>query len=354
MAPGEGAPRRSPRRRGTLKGTPDGVTSEYGGSSPQQRQGVRSVLRMETLEASTVFRRLRDDLSIHRAREDFGDQLSTTSATCNRRIPLTCAIHQRIHNRINGYLPPCAFLRWIPETTLVATASQQLSLRHCFRPPLNPQESSEVPHQHRNMENFAMDPLIYIPRGGILIDGGGPHRKKRSVVSICGQHVKKNEDMAIANCDDNFTALERHEFLLLIHHHLTQGMKRIFHQTEETHTPLMGRFIQGNLLGYSSGLTTKCYKYHSTTLLCQIKRKRQSTSLESRWLTSRRNRKADDENRKGKAASSSATAIGKAILPERPTLQDFMNVSLDNDDGISNQLAKVNASNAGDASNEPN
>ncbi|KAG8085036.1 hypothetical protein GUJ93_ZPchr0010g10373 [Zizania palustris] len=73
------------------------------------------------------------------------------------------------------------------------------------------------------MANFPMDPLIYVPRGGVLIDGGGALRKMRCVVMLSGQHVKKNEDLAIANCDEAFTALERHEFLLLIHHHLTHA-----------------------------------------------------------------------------------------------------------------------------------
>ncbi|KAG8048167.1 hypothetical protein GUJ93_ZPchr0008g13871 [Zizania palustris] len=72
------------------------------------------------------------------------------------------------------------------------------------------------------MANFPLDPLVYVPRGGVLIDGGGALRKRRNVVSLSGQHMHKHEDLAIALCDDNFTALERHEFLMLVHHHLTQ------------------------------------------------------------------------------------------------------------------------------------
>ncbi|KAG8081310.1 hypothetical protein GUJ93_ZPchr0007g4543 [Zizania palustris] len=73
------------------------------------------------------------------------------------------------------------------------------------------------------MANFPIDLIMYVPRGGVLIDGGGPLRKSKCVVTLSGQHVKKNEDMAIAICDEAFTALERHEFLLHMHHHITQG-----------------------------------------------------------------------------------------------------------------------------------
>ncbi|KAG8059683.1 hypothetical protein GUJ93_ZPchr0002g24853 [Zizania palustris] len=58
-------------------------------------------------------------------------------------------------------------------------------------------------------------------RGGVLSDGGGELRKRCTVVSLSGQQIKKNEDLAIALCDDHFDALERQEFLQLIHHHLT-------------------------------------------------------------------------------------------------------------------------------------
>ncbi|KAG8063118.1 hypothetical protein GUJ93_ZPchr0003g17841 [Zizania palustris] len=75
------------------------------------------------------------------------------------------------------------------------------------------------------MANFPMDPLAYVPRGGVLLDGGGELRKARNFVSLAGQHIRLNEDLAIANCDLNLTALERHEFLMLIHHHLTQVLR---------------------------------------------------------------------------------------------------------------------------------
>ncbi|KAG8074242.1 hypothetical protein GUJ93_ZPchr0006g42637 [Zizania palustris] len=299
-----------------------------------------------------------------------------------------------------------------------------------------------------------MDPLIYIPRGGTLIDRGGPHRKKRSVVSICGQHVKKNEEMAIAICEDNFTAWERHEFLMLIHHHLTQEMRRTFRLMAATHTPLMEKYFQVNQLGFSSGWTINCFRclftpppfmsmrlrmniysvsqwlkkdsgtnglsLQSTTCLRCPKLRRSSAlrfrSVQNamqeivpiplppaspprppiRFFYSRRNRKAEDEIKKGKSVISPASAIastsnagkGKETLPLRPTLQDFMNVSIDNgkqyselsfgqinfaathycgltakqvtvanlmtDDATNNMLLTVRASPTGDASNALN
>ncbi|KAG8055945.1 hypothetical protein GUJ93_ZPchr0001g30415 [Zizania palustris] len=69
------------------------------------------------------------------------------------------------------------------------------------------------------------DPLAYVPRGGVLLDGGGELRKVRNVVALSGQHIRKNEDLAIANCEEFLTAVERHEFLLMIHHHLTQVLR---------------------------------------------------------------------------------------------------------------------------------
>ncbi|KAG8091515.1 hypothetical protein GUJ93_ZPchr0012g18786 [Zizania palustris] len=87
-------------------------------------------------------------------------------------------------------------------------------------------------------------------------------------------------------------------------------------------------------------------------------------------------------------ASTSKGGKGKGVMPDKPTLHDFMNVSLDNgkqicalsfgqinhaathycgltaqqvtltklmaDDGINNQLAKANASTTGDENNEIN
>ncbi|KAG8059652.1 hypothetical protein GUJ93_ZPchr0002g24075 [Zizania palustris] len=73
------------------------------------------------------------------------------------------------------------------------------------------------------MANFPVDPLTYIPRGGVLSDGGGELKKR--TVSLSSQHIRRYEDLALVNCEENFTALERHEFLLLIHHYLTQVLR---------------------------------------------------------------------------------------------------------------------------------
>ncbi|KAG8052456.1 hypothetical protein GUJ93_ZPchr0001g30947 [Zizania palustris] len=55
---------------------------------------------------------------------------------------------------------------------------------------------------HYAMVNLATDPLPFLPRGGAITDGGGALRKFRSVVTLTGQHVKRNEDLAIAECED--------------------------------------------------------------------------------------------------------------------------------------------------------
>ncbi|KAG8088725.1 hypothetical protein GUJ93_ZPchr0010g9200 [Zizania palustris] len=59
----------------------------------------------------------------------------------------------------------------------------------------------------------------------MLFDGGGEMRKRRNVVSLSGQQVKKNEDLAIALCDDHMDAMECQEFLQLIQHHITQVLR---------------------------------------------------------------------------------------------------------------------------------
>ncbi|KAG8094871.1 hypothetical protein GUJ93_ZPchr0012g20151 [Zizania palustris] len=59
----------------------------------------------------------------------------------------------------------------------------------------------------------------------MITDGGGELQKWWNVISLSGQQVKKHEDMAILICEDNFDALERHEFLQLVHHYITQVMR---------------------------------------------------------------------------------------------------------------------------------
>ncbi|KAG8065841.1 hypothetical protein GUJ93_ZPchr0004g40087 [Zizania palustris] len=95
------------------------------------------------------------------------------------------------------------------STTLVSTSS-------------NSSTSSFHPSP---MANFPVDPIPFIPRGGIVLDDGGGLRKRRTVVSLLGQQIKKNEDLAITLCEEQFDALERQEFLQLIHHHITQVLQ---------------------------------------------------------------------------------------------------------------------------------
>ncbi|KAG8052701.1 hypothetical protein GUJ93_ZPchr0001g31990 [Zizania palustris] len=75
------------------------------------------------------------------------------------------------------------------------------------------------------MANFPVDPIPFIPRGGVLLYGGGVLRRCCNVVSLSGQQINKHEDMAIAIYEEHFDALERQEFLQLIHHHITQVLR---------------------------------------------------------------------------------------------------------------------------------
>ncbi|KAG8084511.1 hypothetical protein GUJ93_ZPchr0010g7750 [Zizania palustris] len=104
------------------------------------------------------------------------------------------------------------------------------------------------------MANYPIDPIFFLPRGGVLTDGGGELRKKCIVVSLSGQQVKKNEDLAIALCDDHLDPMECQEFLQLIHHHITQVLRlqMIFRQMKTTYLLMgvtlilsMGKSIRG-------------------------------------------------------------------------------------------------------------
>ncbi|KAG8083429.1 hypothetical protein GUJ93_ZPchr0015g6878 [Zizania palustris] len=122
---------------------------------------------------------------------------------------------------------PCLKLRWVPK--VIATSNAAVCTSTAIVPFVHdPKTSSSEPSlltPQASMANYPMDPLAYVPRGGVLLDGGGELRKIRNVVALSGQHIRKNEDLAIANCEEFLTAVERHEFLLLIHHHLTQVLR---------------------------------------------------------------------------------------------------------------------------------
>ncbi|KAG8048602.1 hypothetical protein GUJ93_ZPchr0009g716 [Zizania palustris] len=90
------------------------------------------------------------------------------------------------------------------------------------------------------------DPIFFLPWGGVLTDGGGELRKQCIVVSLLGQQIKKNEDLAIALCDDHMDAMERQELLQLIHHHITQ----VLHLQGPSHNNRKGKGIL--LLGQPS------------------------------------------------------------------------------------------------------
>ncbi|KAG8045018.1 hypothetical protein GUJ93_ZPchr0008g11633 [Zizania palustris] len=151
------------------------------------------------------------------------------------------------------------------------------------------------------MTNFPADPIAYIPRGGVLSDGGGELRKRRTIVSLSGQHIRRNEDLALAICDENFTPMERHEFLLLIHHHITQVLRL---QVQRLPSP--------------------------TTQLPQMSRP------PIKPVYSRRQRVAHSGQQSGSnqgmvrtEGSSSRDFKGKGLMAEKPTLQQFINAAVD-------------------------
>ncbi|KAG8097080.1 hypothetical protein GUJ93_ZPchr0013g35219 [Zizania palustris] len=175
------------------------------------------------------------------------------------------------------------------------------------------------------------------------------------------------------------------------------------HQVQEE----LSMEVSGLSFGLNSGSTTASANNSSMLALAQSVENamQEVVSLQMpqatlprppiRFFYSRRNRKADDVNRKGKeianlpsaTASTSKGGKGKEVLPDKPTLQDFLNVSLDNgkqfselsfgqikfaathycgltaqqvtlaklliDEGLHIQLAKVTTSNPGDARNVP-
>ncbi|KAG8088936.1 hypothetical protein GUJ93_ZPchr0011g28338, partial [Zizania palustris] len=89
--------------------------------------------------------------------------------------------------------------------------------------PENPSSPSPLPKPYDPlMANYPVDPFPFVPRRGVLSDGGGELCKLRRVITLLGQHIKRNEGLAIAKCEGHFDLLECQEFLHLIHHHITQ------------------------------------------------------------------------------------------------------------------------------------
>ncbi|KAG8052069.1 hypothetical protein GUJ93_ZPchr0001g30165 [Zizania palustris] len=75
------------------------------------------------------------------------------------------------------------------------------------------------------MANFPADPIPFLPRGGGIADGGGALRKLRNVVTISGQHIRRHEDMVIAECEAPLILAERHDLLQQINTHVTQWVE---------------------------------------------------------------------------------------------------------------------------------
>ncbi|KAG8082545.1 hypothetical protein GUJ93_ZPchr0014g47470 [Zizania palustris] len=74
------------------------------------------------------------------------------------------------------------------------------------------------------MDNFPVDPIPFLPRGGGISDGGGSLRKLRNVVTLSGQHIRRHEDMVIAECEAPLILAECHDLLQQINTHVTQRL----------------------------------------------------------------------------------------------------------------------------------
>ncbi|KAG8091423.1 hypothetical protein GUJ93_ZPchr0012g21564 [Zizania palustris] len=176
------------------------------------------------IAASAAFSRLRNAMSLQNPRGQKTDLQLMEAKFTPRKL---CAVHRVHHTPDSEIFFPCLKLRWIPKVVSPKVAEVSSSTAIVPFVPAQPKSSSQCSSTspQEPMANFPMDPLAYVPRGGVLLDGGGELRKARNFVSLAGQHIRLNEDLAIANCDLNLTALERHEFLMLIHHHLTQVLR---------------------------------------------------------------------------------------------------------------------------------
>ncbi|KAG8053717.1 hypothetical protein GUJ93_ZPchr0001g30831 [Zizania palustris] len=136
-----------------------------------------------------------------------------------------CAVHRVAHKPGMEIFFPCLKLQWVPKVIATRNAVTSTAIVPFVQDQNTSSSQPSLLTPKVSMANYPMDPLAYVPRGGVLLDGGGELRKVRNVVALSGQHIRKNEDLAIANCEEFLTAVERHEFLLLIHHHLTQVLR---------------------------------------------------------------------------------------------------------------------------------
>ncbi|KAG8094865.1 hypothetical protein GUJ93_ZPchr0012g19657 [Zizania palustris] len=136
-----------------------------------------------------------------------------------------CAVHRVVHTPGKEIFFPCLKLRWVPKVIATSNAVTSTAIVPFVQDQNTSSSQPSLLTPQVSMANYPIDPLAYVPRGGVLLDGGGELRKVRNVVALSGQHIRKNEDLAIANCEEFLTAVERHEFLLLIHHHLTQVLR---------------------------------------------------------------------------------------------------------------------------------
>ncbi|KAG8080669.1 hypothetical protein GUJ93_ZPchr0007g3837 [Zizania palustris] len=236
------------------------------------------------------------------------------------------------HASTLGRLPPCSRLRWIPRAI---PPSRDSELHSSVIVPFFSNLSSTKPPQLPpvascllSMANFPMDPLAYVPRGGVMIDGGGELRKSRNVVSLSGQHLRKHEDLAIAICDENFTALERHEFLLLIHHHLTQVLRL---QVLSNSVIAMAQNLEKSLQDVIPRSLSPLSLPRPPIKLVYSRRQHIPTGS---------NQAPVDTDQGMASASQKRLDKGKGILlPNIPTIQNFIQASSDEQVGVGELMA---------------
>ncbi|KAG8065205.1 hypothetical protein GUJ93_ZPchr0004g40149 [Zizania palustris] len=126
---------------------------------------------------------------------------------------------KQLYSRSRRWVPKQPHPPLLPPPASGSNSSPSLSLVVCSTSP-------EGPSSPAVMANFPVDPFPFIPQGGVLSDGGGELRKQRRFITLSGQHIRRNEDMAIAECDAELNPMEQQEFLQLIHQCITQNLRQ--------------------------------------------------------------------------------------------------------------------------------
>ncbi|KAG8099445.1 hypothetical protein GUJ93_ZPchr0013g33861 [Zizania palustris] len=110
-------------------------------------------------------------------------QLKSTLVT-----PFCCSLPGHACSRCIFWKLPCS--RWVPKLSPSLPSSSNSQVLDLV--PFSAGPSSQAPFGSSGavlapeMANFPVDPIFFVPRGGVLADGGGELRKRRSVVTLTG------------------------------------------------------------------------------------------------------------------------------------------------------------------------